>query len=155
MQLQEEDFLIGILGVILLMFFLAGLRKIQTFQSTLVNMTSKIETKFGNFNETILKIILIAVIFIEVLMPVLIIHGVRRRKPSWMIAGSGTLIVFTILATYLYHFPPTGSKYYPFISNLTTVGALLLIIFVAVTRTPPVQDYSGSFEDDKSFLGYA
>jgi hypothetical protein len=37
------------------------------------------------------------------------------------------LIVFTLLATLLYHFLPFGSNYYSFMSNLSTLGGLLLL----------------------------
>ena len=37
------------------------------------------------------------------------------------------LIIFTILATLIYHFPPIGSNYYSFMSNLSTLGGLLLL----------------------------
>ena len=37
------------------------------------------------------------------------------------------LVLFTILATLIYHYPPKGKEYYAFISNLTTVGGFLLL----------------------------
>ena len=40
------------------------------------------------------------------------------------------LIIFTILATYLYHFPPSDKEYYPFMSNVTTIGGLSLLAYV-------------------------
>ena len=41
-----------------------------------------------------------------------------------------SLIIFTIKATYLYHFPPYGKEYYPFMGNLTTVGGLSLLAYI-------------------------
>ena len=41
--------------------------------------------------------------------------------------SSLALAGFTVLATLVYHFPPLGRTYYPFISNVTTLGALLLL----------------------------
>ena len=38
-----------------------------------------------------------------------------------------SLAVFTVLATVLCHFPPVGYTYYPFISNVTTLGGLLCL----------------------------
>jgi uncharacterized membrane protein YphA (DoxX/SURF4 family) len=37
------------------------------------------------------------------------------------------LALFTVLATIIYHFPPTGSEYYAFMKNLTATGSLLLL----------------------------
>ena len=34
---------------------------------------------------------------------------------------------FTVLATLIYHFPPTGGEYYAFMKNLTATGSLLLL----------------------------
>lgn len=37
------------------------------------------------------------------------------------------LAAFTVAATLVYHWPPTGKTYYPFISNVTAIGGLLLL----------------------------
>ena len=34
---------------------------------------------------------------------------------------------FTVVATLIYHFPPTGGEYYAFMKNLTATGSLLLL----------------------------
>ena len=34
---------------------------------------------------------------------------------------------FTVLATLIYHFPPTGGEYYAFMKNLTATGSLMLL----------------------------
>jgi uncharacterized membrane protein YphA (DoxX/SURF4 family) len=52
------------------------------------------------------------------------ISGKLRR---WARASALYLVAFTVLATILYHWPPTGKTYYPFISNVTACGGLLLL----------------------------
>ena len=49
------------------------------------------------------------------------------RLARWAKYACYYLIGFTVLATLIYHYPPTGATYYPFISNVTAVGGLLLL----------------------------
>ncbi|AUF82714.1 hypothetical protein TetV_632 [Tetraselmis virus 1] len=56
--------------------------------------------------------------------------GFKHSKPElrkWGKYACYYLIAFTGLATLIYHFPPVGSTYYPFISNLTAIGGLLAL----------------------------
>jgi uncharacterized membrane protein YphA (DoxX/SURF4 family) len=73
-------------------------------------------------------LILIFVIILEFFAPLIIIFS-KFYKKYYLIArySSYSLALFTILATYLYHFPPLKNQYYPFMSNLTAIGGLILL----------------------------
>jgi uncharacterized membrane protein YphA (DoxX/SURF4 family) len=111
--------------LVTIMFLLSGMIKINTFQSTIKSLMKR--TKLNNNMALIAIIIAIA---IEVICPLLIMYDAytkneknkKNAKYSCYI-----LAVFTITATLIYHYPPVGSNYYPFISNVTTLGALLLL----------------------------
>lgn len=53
--------------------------------------------------------------------------SISGRARAWARASALYLAAFTVLATVLYHWPPTGKTYYPFISNVTAIGGLLLL----------------------------
>jgi hypothetical protein len=49
------------------------------------------------------------------------------KSRLWGKLGASYLFGFTVLATFLYHWPPSGAAYYAFISNVTACGGLWLI----------------------------
>jgi hypothetical protein len=49
----------------------------------------------------------------------------RKINKEYAVLSLVTLAMFTVLATYIYHFPPIGMTFYPFISNVSAVGGLL------------------------------
>lgn len=53
--------------------------------------------------------------------------GIYLGNKKQQLTGVYSLALFTILATLLCHFPPVGFTYYPFISNVTTLGGLLCL----------------------------
>lgn len=53
--------------------------------------------------------------------------SITGKARKWARASSLYLVAFTVLATLIYHWPPTGQAYYPFISNVTACGGLLLL----------------------------
>ena len=73
---------------------------------------------------------IIIAIIIQHLAPILINVGLIKKNKRLVFYSTLSLIVFTVLATLLYHFPPTGYQYYPFMSNLTTIGGLMLILYL-------------------------
>lgn len=53
--------------------------------------------------------------------------AVTGEIKKWGSYSALYLAAFTALATLVYHWPPTGKTYYPFISNVTAIGGLLLL----------------------------
>ena len=106
-----------------LFYLLAGINKLIHFNSTVKSFAKKIPT-FSLLST--LSIVL--VILIEILAPIAMIYSILSPgKQIYGLAGSNTLIGFTVLATLLYHFPPTKKEHQmPFLRNLAFIGGFLL-----------------------------
>lgn len=116
------DLIISIL--LTLMYFLSGIDKISNISTVSKGLNKKLP--FLTYNLAYLAIIL--VILLEIIAPIIIVHSTyTNTNKQWAYYSTIALIIFTILATLLYHFPPFGSTYYPFISNVTVMGGLLLL----------------------------
>ena len=110
---------------ITLLFFLSGFHKITDFIQVVKGFMSKTKLPF-----TLSKIIIIGVILLEIIAPLIISIYSYNANPllyTYTKLSLLGLIVFTILATFMYHFPPVGENYYSFMSNLSTLGGLLLL----------------------------
>jgi uncharacterized membrane protein YphA (DoxX/SURF4 family) len=113
-----------------LLFLLSGFNKIQNFSSVCKGFISK-----TNASLFFAQIIIALVIILEIIAPLIIsfyfcnfkAHSKNNFLKTTTKISIVALILFTILATYLYHFPPTGKSYYSFMSNLSTIGGLLLL----------------------------
>ena len=110
---------------ITLLFFLSGFHKITDFIQVVKEFTNKTKLPF-----TLSKIIIIGVILLEIIAPLIIsIYSYNSNPLLYTYAKLSLLglIVFIILATFMYHFPPVGKNYSSFMSNLSTLGGLLLL----------------------------
>lgn len=117
-----------ILSVFLLsMFVLSGINKTYSFSATCESLQKKIQfdmpTLFYN-------IIILIVILIEIVAPLIILYYFATNKyKKHAYNASISLIVFTILATIIYH-PPNFSNYnksIPFWANISLLGGLLFL----------------------------
>lgn len=110
------------------MFILSGFQKIITYAKTVDNFKGKLNV---NVNTKIYHLIIILVILLEILAPVIIIyHCITGEYSSYSNYAIISLIVFTILATLLYH-PLDITNYYksiPFWANISLIGGLLLLL---------------------------
>jgi len=76
------------------------------------------------------KIIISCVILLEIVAQLIVsLYSYNSNAELYIYTKLSLLglIVFIILATFLYHFPPYGPNYYSFMSNLSTLGGLLLL----------------------------
>jgi uncharacterized membrane protein YphA (DoxX/SURF4 family) len=115
----------SILGTLLLliMYFLSGFVKITNLDSISKGLKNKI-----SFPIILCKLSIILVIILEICAPVLIIYSLVYRKYTYYsYIATNLLIVFTIIATILYHFPTQPNQYYYFMKNLSIIGGLLLL----------------------------
>lgn len=113
--------------LLLLIFFLSGINKIQNFKSTVSGFKNIFfSKKLPNF---IYNIIIFLVIILEILAPIIIIYNSQTNNLSQLAHYSSiTLAIFTILATYLYHNPITQKgQFYYFMKNLSIIGGLLVV----------------------------
>ena len=110
---------------ITLLFFLSGFHKINNFTTTVQGLMKK-----TTFPLLLSKIIISCVILLEIVAPFIISLYSYNSNPKLYTYTKLSLIglmVFIILATVIYHFPPFGSNYYSVMSNLSTLGGLLLL----------------------------
>ena len=115
--------------LITLMFFLSGIEKIYTFSKTTMDFSNKI-----NIPLILSKLVISGVILLEIIAPIIIIGytftGLYNLLPLFKTALM-SLIVFTIVATSIYHNPFKSSKnYYEFITHLSIIGGLLALYMV-------------------------
>lgn len=114
-------------NIMMIMFFLSGIDKMINFYKISSDFTTKTPVKIPI---QLAYVAIIIAIVIELIAPILINVGLIKKNKRLVFYSTLSLIVFTVLATLLYHFPPTGYQYYPFMSNLTTIGGLMLILYV-------------------------
>lgn len=113
------------------MFFVSGLDKLFHFEKVVTGLNNRL----GDVMPIIIyKFLVFCGLMIELVCPVIIFYSsLERNKMNDKrgVYASLLLILFTVLATLFYHFPPTtSSKYYPFMSNLSLVGGLSLMTAV-------------------------
>ena len=121
---------IRLLAAILLtaMFILSGFQKIINYGKIEDNLKGKLNI---NVNTEIYNLIISLVILLEILAPAIIVyHCITGEYYSYFNYAVVSLIVFTILATLLYH-PLDITNYYksiPFWANISLIGGLLLLL---------------------------
>jgi uncharacterized membrane protein YphA (DoxX/SURF4 family) len=116
-----------IASLLLVMFVLSGIDKIYNYDKVVVNLQGKISIELPLIFYQLLAII---VIIIEILAPIIIIYYFYSKKYSYYAQYSILiLILFTILATLMYHFPDFSSykKSIPFWANVSLIGGLILL----------------------------
>lgn len=113
------------------MFFTSGLDKMMNYTKVVKGLENRLDKTIPHF---IYNILIMCAIVIEFVCPLVIFFCIWRRSKQNDKKGmcaSIILIIFTIIATLFYHFPPTTSaKYYPFMSNLALIGGLGLMTLV-------------------------
>ena len=111
------------------MFFFSGLNKLINVDKTVNNFKDKVSYAL-NVNDNIYNYIIYAVIALEILAPIIIVYYYTTGKfKLFSNISTWGLIIFTILATILYH-PLNISDYYksiPFWANISLIGGLLLL----------------------------
>lgn len=125
-----ESFLVTI------MFLLSGIYKVIDFDPTVTGLMDKLQQVWNiSLNTQVAKVAIVIAAIIQIVCPMIIMwtwtwtwtssgHSDLSKKAKWACL---TLAGFTVGATLIYHFPPYGRTYYPFMSNVTTFGALLLL----------------------------
>ena len=115
--------------LITLMFFLSGMEKIYTFSKTTTDFSNKI-----NIPLILSKLVISGVILLEIIAPIIIISYTLTNSFNllpWFKSSLIALIVFTIVATMMYHNPLTSSKNHnAFITHVSIVGGLLALYMI-------------------------
>ena len=122
--------------ILVTMYFVSGVDKLFHFEKVVAGLHKR-----ASFIPLFMCNLMIGcAILIELLAPLGCVYASLRMNDSRAIKigmwSTYALILFTIMATLLYHFPPTTSaKYYPFMSNLATTGGLLVLSYVFGTKS--------------------
>tara|TARA_B100000900_G_scaffold250091_1_gene213002 strand:- start:1040 stop:1396 length:357 start_codon:yes stop_codon:yes gene_type:complete len=112
------------------MFFLSSFSKIKDYPNVVKGFKKNFEKNLFNIPEIFYNLAIVIAICIQFFCPLIILYSIYNPKyKMYGFIASIWLIIFTILATYLYHFPPSGKEYYPFIGNVTTIGGLSLMAY--------------------------
>ncbi len=104
-------------------FFIGGVNKIRGFSKTVTGLQKRFNP---NLPIWFYQLAIVHVILLELLAPIAVVMATMRKvNKKYAVLSLVLLAIFTVWATYLYHFPPFGMTFYPFISNLSAVGGLL------------------------------
>ena len=114
-----------------IMYFLSSFSKIKNYSSVVEGFGKRFSKQLFEMPHIFYMMSVVVAILIEFFCPLIIMYSVYDKKyKEYGYYACLTLILFTILATYLYHFPPFGKEYYPFVSNTTAIGGLSLLAYV-------------------------
>ena len=111
--------------LLLLMFLFSGFNKLFNLQQTANYLNNKVNFNIPNI---FYVLAIINVIIIQICCSSYILYSIYNNTYNDYINYSIYAIIgFTILATLIFHFPPVGQNYYSFMSNLSTIGGLILL----------------------------
>ena len=113
--------------LLVLMFLVSGINKIYTFDGVVEGLKQKIQY---DLPIVFYNIVIVMVILLEIIAPIIIINygltGNYKQEAYYSAIG---LVLFTILATIIYHFPSCSNytKCIPLWANISLIGGLLLL----------------------------
>ena len=112
--------------MILIMYFLSGINKAKNFSKTVSGFKKMFFlTTLPNL---FYQLAIFFVIILEIVGPIVILYSLQTNIYNHLAYYlSVGLAIFTVLATLIYHFPPSGDQYYSFMKNLTATGSLMLL----------------------------
>jgi len=129
---MNKKFILNIaIVVFFVMFVYSGIIKIKNFDKKSTILAKKI-----NCTKLIANIGMVLVILLEIIGSLYLISYILFMKDNKNIYRTLALIcltlylIFMVVVTFIYH-PPTD-KLIPFMSNLTTFGGFLLILYVII-----------------------
>lgn len=129
-NLFKNNRIIGI-SLLVSLYILSGINKINDFNNVSEGLKSKFENKFPvDLPILFYKFTLILVILLLIggsLLLIILDQLDFNYKEIILKLLSLLFILFTLFATYLYHFPATGHDYYAALKNISIVGGFLLI----------------------------
>ena len=120
--------------VLLVLFFvLAGYNKIFSFNNTSNMLQKKVSNIIPNLNlpNNFYQFVILLVIILELIAPLIPLHYLiyqDKYMKKYAKLSIYLLIIFTILATGLFHLPATGNNYYSVMSNISTIGGLAVFL---------------------------
>ena len=105
-------------------FPVAGFSKITNFNATALGMKNM--TKLKYFPNILFKLAIFGAILIEFISPLIIVGNIFNYTSNYLAKLSViVLIIFTIFATLIYHFPTNPGQKNPFMKNVAIIGGLM------------------------------
>ena len=132
MSNQNDDLVKLISSLLILMFLVSGISKVFSFGKL---ESSRLTKKLNNFNIKNVNselFVFLAGIW-ELLSCMIILYGLfiekdLNKRQLYINIGAISLVIFTVIVTLVFYTYPF--KHLPFLSNLTTICGLLLLLFV-------------------------
>ncbi len=128
---MEYKKIMKIISIILIciLFVYSGIHKIFDFNETTLSFHQKINNGiFGNvFKWNISQGLIIIAILILIFAPALMLYGVIYKHDLLLKIGSWLLIIFTALATIIYHPITNPAEINNMLKNLSIIGGLTIV----------------------------
>jgi len=129
---QNENLVKLISSLLILMFAVSGVTKVFSLGKL---ESSRLTTKLNNFNIKNVNsqmLVFLAGLW-ELISCAIILYGLfieknSEKRQNYINIGAISLVIFTVLVTLVFYTYPF--KHLPFLSNLTTICGLLLLLFV-------------------------
>tara|TARA_Y100000389_G_C17396556_1_gene482880 strand:- start:434 stop:817 length:384 start_codon:yes stop_codon:yes gene_type:complete len=113
--------------MLLLVYFLAGLKKIKYFGMTASGLKEKLPM-LKKLPLVFFKFLIFCTISIELAGPLMILFGqLYSTFEIYSQISIIALIVFTLIASFIYHFPSIKKEQTNFLKNLGLIGGLLVL----------------------------
>ena len=106
------------------MYFISGINKVFSINKTADGLKKRFP--FKKLPDICYQYIIICVVLLQFFSPLIIVVSLKKKHIFGRIACY-SLSVFTVIATFLYHWPPEEHHYYSVLSNINAVGGLLLL----------------------------
>jgi uncharacterized membrane protein YphA (DoxX/SURF4 family) len=111
--------------LITIVFIISAIPKIINFQNTAFGLKSQLNS---NMSMSLFMLVIVIAIIIELGGSLIVLYSTitsqYRMYAYYSVFG---LIIFTTLATLIYHRSLVGNDYYAFFKNIAIIGGLLLL----------------------------
>tara|TARA_B100001287_G_C22454621_1_gene422175 strand:- start:127 stop:516 length:390 start_codon:yes stop_codon:yes gene_type:complete len=118
---KKELFISALL--LTLIFFVSGVNKAKNIKG----VAKGLEKKLPVLGSSLSLLAIVGVVILEIVAPILIIVSLFGYYKNIGIASCYSIILFTILATYLYHHPSKKENFHPFMRNIAIIGGFIAL----------------------------
>jgi hypothetical protein len=124
--MTDKDKQIFFVILIVILFLVSAYNKIKNFNKVSEGLKTKISKSplFNWITYDISKISLLFAIFLLLTGSALLLYGIYKEKKSYKQIGGGSLIIFLILATILYHPINDPNEMNNILKNLSLLGGI-------------------------------
>ena len=106
-----------------LIFFVSGINKSKNIKGVAKGLNKKLPM----LHESLCYISIVGVVILEIIAPLLIISSIFGYYKHLGFYSCYAIILFTILATLLYHYPNKKENFHPFMRNIAIIGGFLAL----------------------------